>query len=332
MVISYSPKLLLGGSLIPIGGIPFLLTSVTSNKLNQTAPYWNRLVEVWFYGKDASKPERIKVWIEDLSKVSKAEYLDNSNSTEKWKLINDNKKYSFLAELARYYLLTQHRINVIASNDWLNKEAKNIKEVKCDDCKSEECATKNEFECFLKNCKERKEVIENKETVTQDQQSFAVYLTNLYSNWNNAYFQPLQAHIYLGDDIDLKQDNEPKPKTITGTTVYGFTDYSYKEVERPSFDEYKDLIKTNKEKLQNRKYFANYPQTFSWGDESNNKDINLKKIYEDLDKNKETKREAHDNHEGECKGLKCLIAKNYVKSLTTLEHPFKDIVKCSKQK
>ncbi|OAL10056.1 hypothetical protein A6V39_04025 [Candidatus Mycoplasma haematobovis] len=328
-MIWYSPKLLL--ALIPFGGsIPFLLNLETrTNKLNEVAPNWNKLVEVWFYGKDSqdSNATRIKVWIENLSDTSKVQYFNRSE----WKPIGNNKKYKYLSELARYYLLTQHKINVLSSIRWLNKEKTDIPEIKCTQCTTDKCPLKTELGCFLKCCQEQIDC-NNKEEIIKDQKSFATYLTNLYSAWNYAYLQPVQAHIYLGNDVDLNKDenSEPTPTKLVGTTVYGFTDYSYKEKVDPDLSAYKDLIKDSSINLGNKKYFVNYPVSFSLGKENNEKN-NLKKIFKEAEKTISLKKDAHTHQTGECDSLECLISKNYVKSLTTLEQPFKDITNCNKQ-
>ncbi|OAL10068.1 hypothetical protein A6V39_04085 [Candidatus Mycoplasma haematobovis] len=77
----YSPKLIIC-SLLGVapfsGSIPLLLSTISStNKLNETSPHWNKLIQVKFYGKD-NKDTSIKVWIEDLENINRAEYLDNN--------------------------------------------------------------------------------------------------------------------------------------------------------------------------------------------------------------------------------------------------------------
>nr|WP_014272511.1 hypothetical protein [Mycoplasma haemocanis] len=258
-----------------------------------------RWVEVYFQDKKSSPEERIRVWIEDLSNLSKYSYFKDGKWTSYRYLLtsdSDSKKYSLLANIAREFLLNQHKLNVLKGIFISNNNDTTLSS-----CPNG-CAGRS-------NC--------NPGTMESGHKSFFRELRNLESAWTGNYLSPVTAYINLEDLQFSSLNTQQENKEMYGSVVYGKVNYDYKAT-------------------SNDKYFANYPSKFSL---TIDKDGKLKKgtngndlmmVSEKL-KNWKTMHSKNQVISKQCccnntdNSFDCLLASNFVKEESQL-HTIKSSV------
>ncbi|OAL10080.1 hypothetical protein A6V39_04145 [Candidatus Mycoplasma haematobovis] len=336
---------------IPVIGIPLVGTVLLNTLSLDNDKYHNaRLVEVYFYaptptsGNNEQKTEKIKVWIEDLGNTSRFQFYKSNNGQSKWVNFSeagqDHKKYLLLAQISKYFFLNQHYLN-IAKALYLIKDENKDTTVTCPDT----CKTKLDC-CPLKDCA----------SLPNDHRQFFYHLNNLNSASNGAYLSPVQAHISLGDlkFEDLTNKSNQDNKSISGSLVYGHVDYWYKpkegvdwkiEEDKKKFYKLTSSSSSDASASSGKKYFANYPTTFTMKLENGQlkkgeKENDLLKAYDKLNEKKNLDKLLGDkktlktcccSDDPKPDSLECLLGSNFVKlesSLDTIQKWVKDKKPC----
>ncbi|WP_216082953.1 hypothetical protein [Candidatus Mycoplasma haematohominis] len=224
-------------------------TAATSITLLNKWPYL-KLIEVHFYDQNKNTTEKIRLDIEDLSQISKAEFWKkapaktSTPSTEngEWKYIkyetdiSEQEKYTALYEIARQYIQVQHKLNLIRVLSILeNNSTTNVTIPNCSkgnkccctakggSCTPEKCATC--LCCYVNNannqccCQNGNNC--NFDDFKKVQISVSYWKGGGYSPHTNIYFNPIQVHIKL-EDVEfakLKPTNESGSSGSSGAST-----------------------------------------------------------------------------------------------------------------
>ncbi|CBY92760.1 hypothetical protein HF1_07520 [Mycoplasma haemofelis str. Langford 1] len=330
--------------LIPVSGVA-LLSSSTALALSSDYPDYTKALEVYFYGKDGNKQERIKIWIEDLGNLSKAKYHDSQSNTWKkisWERGDKFKKYSFLSALASYYIQVQHWINIIRHLEWLKKDSPDSAQVTSHCCKQGTSCTCEAGKCPVGCIGCCPSTSCDHSTIIKNQKQFSLYLTNLASFKGNVYFNPIQVHIKLPDtdSFDGFPSDNSSEKELIGSMTYGFVDYYYKPLNSGFENAFYKSIKPehgNEANDSKNYYFANYPQSFKFkydkGKIEEGSSTNLVNIHKEL-KNKKNLLKGYTNAStsGTCNDISCIIKRNYIQKeeqLSTIQTNLKNSQTCN---